>query len=392
MDRKLRYLDSLIQQDLEEKMVFIGGPRQVGKTILAREIAKGWKTTSYFNWDQRNHRQFILQEQWPPETELIVFDEIHKFPRWKTYIKGLWDTRRYGERIIVTGSSRLDIYRRGGDSLLGRYHYYRLHPFSGREMQGPTTPGLEEDKLPDLIFEGKADIAPLLRFGGFPEPLLAQSDRFWRRWRKERFERIFREDIRDFEMVRFLSQVELLATLIPQRVGSPLSIRSLVEDVEASPKTIQAWLDLLARNYYLFRVPPYHHRLERALKKESKFYLWDWSEVEAAGPRFENFLAAHLLKWCHYCEDALGFRTELYYLRDLEKREVDFLVVWEKKPWVLVECKIRPDNYFTALNYFGEKLKVKNRFLVTLSDGEDYEDRRTGVRVIPAERFLMGLV
>ena len=110
-------------------MVFIGGPRQVGKTILAREIAKGWKTTSYFNWDQRNHRQFILQEQWPPETELIVFDEIHKFPRWKTYIKGLWDTRRYGERIIVTGSSRLDIYRRGGDSLLGRYHYYRLHPF-----------------------------------------------------------------------------------------------------------------------------------------------------------------------------------------------------------------------------------------------------------------------
>jgi len=117
MDRKLRYLDSLIQQDLEEKMVFIGGPRQVGKTILAREIAKGWKTTSYFNWDQRNHRQFILQEQWPPETELIVFDEIHKFPRWKTYIKGLWDTRRYGERIIVTGSSRLDIYRRGGDSL-----------------------------------------------------------------------------------------------------------------------------------------------------------------------------------------------------------------------------------------------------------------------------------
>jgi len=392
MDRKLRYLDSLIQQDLEEKMVFIGGPRQVGKTILAREIAKGWKTTSYFNWDQRNHRQFILQEQWPPETELIVFDEIHKFPRWKTYIKGLWDTRRYGERIIVTGSSRLDIYRRGGDSLLGRYHYYRLHPFSGREMQGPTTPGLEDDKLPDLILEGKADIAPLLRFGGFPEPLLAQSDRFWRRWRKERFERIFREDIRDSEMVRFLSQVELLATLIPQRVGSPLSIRSLVEDVEASPKTIQAWLDLLARNYYLFRVPPYHHRLERALKKESKFYLWDWSEVEAAGPRFENFLAAHLLKWCHYCEDALGFRTELYYLRDLGKREVDFLVVWEKKPWVVVECKTWPDNYFTALNYFGEKLKVQRRFLVTLSDGEDYEDRRTGVRVIPAKRFLMGLV
>ena len=162
--------------------------------------------------------------------------------------------------------------------------------------------------------------------------MFSQSDRIWRRWQRERFERIFREDIRDSEMVRSLSQVELLAALIPRRVGSPFSIRSLVEDVEASPKTIQAWLDLLARNYYLFRVPPYHLRLERALKKEAKYYLWDWSEVKENGPRFEKMIGSHLLKWCHYFEDSEGFRVELYYLRDLEKREVDFLILGKISP------------------------------------------------------------
>jgi uncharacterized protein len=389
---KPRYLDVPIKEDLENKMVFIGGPRQVGKTTLARRIADHWGSTAYFNWDRRSHRQAILRELWPPDTQVIIFDEIHKFPRWKTFIKGLWDTRRHGERIMVTGSSRLDIYRRGGDSLMGRYHYFRLHPFSLREMEQPILPAVNKENPLDLQFGRDADLTPLLRFGGFPEPLLSQSERIWRRWRKERFERIFREDIRETEMVRSLSQVELLAGLLPQRIGSPLSIKSLAEDVEASPKTIQSWLDLLARNYYLFKVPPYHRRLERALKKEAKFYLWDWSGVEGEGPRFENLVASHLLKWCHCCEDVLGFRVELYYLRDLEKREVDFLILWEGRPWLLVECKVRNDRNFTPLNYFGRRLKVKHCFLVTLKEGEDYEDRRTGVRVIPASRFLMALV
>ena len=387
-----RYLESPIFEDLADKMVFVGGPRQVGKTTLAQKIGAQFKSTSYFNWDNRTHRRSILREEWPPETEIIIFDEVHKYHRWKTFIKGIWDTRRYSERIMVTGSSRLDMYRRGGDSLMGRYHYYRLHPFTAKELEGPAVPVVKNGHPPDLRFEGKADVETLMRFGGFPEPLNAQSDRVWRRWRKERFERVFREDIRDTETVRSLSQVEIVASLLPFRVGSPLSITSLVEDAEASPKTIKAWLDLLARNYCAFKVPPYHRRLERALKKEAKYYLWDWSEVENEGPRFENLMAAHLLKWCHCCEDIFGVHSELFYLRDLQKREVDFLVVWERRPWLLVECKLTDDRSFTSLNYFGQKLGVDRRLLVTLRDGKDYEDRRTGVRVIPASRFLMGLV
>ena len=160
----------------------------------------------------------------------------------------------------------------------------------------------------------------------------------------------------------------------------------------SSPKTVKSWIELLARNYYLFRVPPYHRRLERALKKEAKYYLWDWSEVAEEGPRFENMVAAHLLKFCHYYEDSHGIDVALYYLRDLEKREVDFLVVWEGEPWFLVECKVGAPKGFGHLRYFADKLGIEQRYCVTESDQHDYLDRNTGVRVVPASKFLMALV
>ena len=212
----------------------------------------------------------------------------------------------------------------------------------------------------------------------FPSPCIAARERTLKRWQKERFERVFREDIRETEIVRALAQVELLGSLIPGRVGSPLSIRNLAEDVEASPKTIKSWIELLARNYYLFRVPPYHRRLERALKKEAKYFLWDWSEVKEEGPRFENMVALHLLKFCHYYEDSHGVDASLYYLRDLEKREVDFLVVWEGEPWFLVECKPGAPESFTHLRYFAGKLGLEQCYCVTASDRHDYLDRNTG--------------
>ena len=298
----------------------------------ARLRWRGWsarifRTTTYLNWDNRAHRRALLDEHWPPETDLLIFDEIHKYPRWKGLVKGLWDTRPSDQRIIVTGSSRLDIFRRGGDSLLGRYRYYRLHPFSLRELNAPgAAPSPFPTERPRLIFDQVGDhIDTLLTFGGFPEPCIAARQRTLKRWQKERFERVFREDIRETETVRALAQVELLGSLIPGRVGSPLSISNLVEDVEASPKTVKSWIELLARNYYLFRVPPYHRRLERALKKEAKYYLWDWSEVAGEGPRFENMVAAHLLKFCHCYEDSHGIDVALYYLRDLEKARSRFL-------------------------------------------------------------------
>jgi predicted AAA+ superfamily ATPase len=387
-------LQVIVEEDLATKMVFLGGPRQVGKTTLTRLIAAQARAPAHFNWDRREHRQAILAGGWSPETDLLVFDELHKYPGWKSLIKGFWDTREHGERILVTGSSRLDLYRRGGDSLLGRYHYFRLHPFSLREIaEGNPLAAKFPKGTPKLAFDHESgDLKTLLRFGGFPEPLLASSDRVLKRWQRERFERVFREDIRDLEAVRSLSQLELLGGLLPGRVGSPLSLLSVAEDLEVSPKTVKSWMDLLARNYYAFRVPPFHRRLARALKKESKYYLWDWSEVPDEGARFENLVASHLLKYCHFVTDSHGIQVELHYVRDVEKREVDFLVTWEKQPWILVECKLTPGGSHGSLEYFGGKLEVAGRYLVCRDGARDHIDRASRVRTIPAARFLMALV
>lgn len=389
-----RYINGLIAEDLNSKMVFIGGPRQVGKTTVARSLAEHCTAPTYLNWDSRSHRQTILRRQWVPESDLIIFDEVHKYPKWKSMIKGIWDTRRPQERFLVTGSSHLDIYRRGGDSMQGRYHHYRLHPFSLAEIgNGVLSRAPYRKDPPELEFPPpSSDVDGLLRFGGFPEPFLAGNERTWNRWQKERIDRVFREDIRDVENVRSIAQVELLADLIPHRVGSPASVLSLSADVEASPKTVKNWIELLCRNYYTFRVPPFHRNLARALKKESKLYLWDWSSVPDPGARFENMVGSHLLKLAHFYEDAHGIRTELYYVRDLEKREVDFLVLWDSQPWLLVECKLTRERSLGTMSYLKERLHPKMTCVVTMNASDDYFDHDTGIRVIPAARFLAGLI
>ncbi|MBN2440096.1 MAG: ATP-binding protein, partial [Spirochaetales bacterium] len=285
-----RYLHQFITEDLDKKMVFLGGPRQVGKTTLSHMISTEYIHSAYLNWDNRDHKKNIIDMQWNPEAEIIIFDEVHKYPLWKSHIKGIWDTRQHNEKIIITGSARLDIFRRGGDSLLGRYHYYRLHPFSVAEINNRQYQVSEfPDKPFTLSFNKKGNhLEALLQFGGFPEPFLAGDIRNHHRWCNERFERIFREDIRDVENIRSFSKIELLGHLIINRVGSPLSLSSLTTDVEVSIPTVKAWLELLCRNYYLFKIPPYHKRLERSLKKDAKYYLWDWSEINDEGIRFEN--------------------------------------------------------------------------------------------------------
>ncbi len=389
-----RTLRDPICADLPLKMVFVGGPRQVGKTTLSKMLGSTFSAPAYFNWDNRAHRQALLKNRWSPETDLLVFDELHKYNRWKGWIKGIWDTRQTGESILVTGSSRLDVFRRGGDSLLGRYHYYRLHPFSVAELEGRAVEKETFPKQPpELRFtKPSAHLERLFCWGGFPEPLFAESERTLRRWQKERFERVFREDIRDTENIRSLSQVELLGQLLPARVASPLSFQSLSEDIEASPKTVKCWMELLCRNYYAFKIPPYHRRIDRALKKEAKYYLWDWTEIADEGARFENLVASHLLKFCHYYEDVFGISAELYYVRDTLKREVDFLVVWEKQPWLLVEAKSSPEKKLPSLVTFAEALQVQHRFQVCRESGVDYADRSSGIRTLSADRFLTAFV
>lgn len=390
---KSRYLTQVIQDDLNKKMVFLGGPRQVGKTTLARSIAELELRHTYMNWDNPQHRLAITRQQWPPDTNCLVFDEIHKYEPWKNLIKGMWDTRINQEKFIVTGSSKLDIYRASGDSLQGRYHYHVLHPFSLKELfyKNSINYTMPEQCHPFEFPEKGETIQELFKFGGFPEPLLEGEERTLFRWQNQRFERIFREDIRDSEKIRFLSQVELLGTLIPERVASPLSLASLSEDVQTSPKTIINWMELLCRNYYTFRVMPYHFRFERALKKESKYYLWDWSQVENKDARFENMIASHLLKFCDFYYYSFGLKIKLWYLRDRQKREVDFLVTWNNKPWFMVECKLKSDSH-RPLVYFGDKLNIKQRFMVTMDEKRHFMDKKNNIHVIPASKFLMALV
>ena len=390
---KTRYLTHIIKDDLDEKMVFLGGPRQVGKTTLARHLTEKEKNRIYLNWDNPKHKSQITTQQWPPSTRWIIFDEIHKFDKWKNLIKGIWDTRKNDEKIIVTGSSRLNIYRKTGDSLMGRYHYHTLHPFSLKELWTDKAATLDmPTKCHPLEFpENGENIDQLFRFGGFPEPFLGGTERKLLRWQNERFERIFREDIRESEKIRSLSQVELLGALLPDRVASPLSLSSLSKDVQTSPKSIINWMDLLCRNYYCFKVMPFHNRLERALKKEAKYYLWDWSEVKNEGARFENMIASALYKFCDYYYHSYGIKTRLWYLRDREKREVDFLTTWDGVPWFMVECKLRNDTS-SALTYFGDRIDVTQRFLVTKDEQHHYLDKKTNIHVIPASKFLLALI
>ncbi len=390
-----RYLQNIIEKDIENKMIFLAGPRQVGKTTLTQIIASNYSRPVYLNWDYSSHRQQISNLRWSPDTDLLILDEIHKEPNWKNLVKGIWDTRSNNMHMIVTGSSRLNIYRRGGDSLSGRYLLHRLHPFSLKELNLKDNYSfqLQENASPSLSFDKESKgLNKLFEFGGFPEPLLAGNKRQWRRWKLNRFETVIREDIRDTAGVNLITRLELMGHMLNDKVCSPLSMRSFAGDLEVSPKTVKSWLDIFSENYFIFKVPPYHKSLHRALRKESKYYLWDWSVLDDPGSRFENLIASHLLKFCNFVSDTYGYSARLFYIRDTDQREVDFLIEWENKPWLMVECKLKQGGRLLPLKYFGERLGVTKRFMVVMEDGVDYLEHNSNARVISANRFLNAFV
>jgi len=390
---KKRYLIPHILRDLNEKMVFIGGARQVGKTSLAKYIAENYfKHYDYLNWDARDDRKNILQSQFKGNAEIILFDEIHKYKDWKNYLKGQFDKHKDDFKILVTGSARLDVYRRGGDSLMGRYYYYRLHPFSLAEF---LERGNEIVPFKEIVFqesgkETKEALEIALKFGGFPEPLLKQNEKELRRWHNQRVERLVREDIRDLENIRELSLLHVLVDILPDRVGSLLSLNSLREDLSVAHKTVAHWMDILERFYYHFRIYPFHHKKIRSLKKEPKLYLWDWSEVpDGRGARLENIVASHLLKMCHFLNDVEGYKTDLHFLRDAEAREVDFLVTESGKPWFAVEVKSNSREVSKSLPYFGDRLDIP--FLYQAVSEKDVDIRKDKVRIISLDKFIVSL-
>lgn len=387
-----RYLEPAIREDLRTKMVFLAGPRQVGKTTLARRVLESEVEGAYLSWDNREDRAEIRAARWPGGHPLVVLDELHKWRGWKGWIKGEFDKHRERVRFLVTGSARLDVYRKGGDSLQGRYHHFRLHPFSLAEQLSPEKPNLPAPggELPVPSRDHSGLLGTLLEYGGFPEPFLAQSARALRRWQKERLDRFFREDIRDLEPIRDLGSLQLLADLLPEKVGSPLSLNALREDLEVSHRAVTHWMDVLERLYHVVRIPPFATTRIRALHRMPKAYLWDWSLVAERAARFENLVALHLLKLCHALEDVEGFPVTLHHLRDRDGREVDFLVTHRGKPWFAVEVKTSDTRTEPALLYFRDRLPVPWTYQITLEGKRDFVE--DGVRHLPAGRFLGALV
>jgi uncharacterized protein len=368
-----RYLEPHIRKDLKKKMVFLGGPRQVGKTTLAQGLIH-FKDghPAYLNWDSEFDKKKIKNREWPRTEHLIVLDEIHKYKHWRNLIKGFYDTLKNSHSFLVTGSARLDHFRKGGDSLLGRYHYYRLHPYSVAELK------FKPEVLPKL-----------LKFGGFPEPYHEADDRFLRRWHIQRLDRLIRTDLNGWEDVKDLNKIFTLAEDLPNRVGSPLSVNSLANDIEADFKTIRRWLEILSSMYYSFQIAPFGSAKIRAVKKEQKLYMWDWSQVETPGLRFENLVASHLLKYCHYLEDVEGYRTELRFLRDTDKREVDFVVLKNKKPVFAVECKTGEGSVSPHIFYFRDRTAIPHFYQVHLGKLHRQVDDR--ISILPFTDFCRQL-
>lgn len=353
-------------------MAFVGGPRQVGKTTLALQLLGARATEkhpAYFNWDDPRAAARLRNVELPPAQPLLVFDEIHKYARWRNLVKGIYDVEKSERQIVVTGSARLDFYRKGGDSLANRYRYFRLHPFSLRELGARA---------------GKSELEALLRFGGFPEPLFRQDETELRLWQRDRISRVVRGDLRDLERVREVSLVEHLVDLLPGRVGSPLSVANLSNDLQIDHKTVERWLQILENLYVCFRVAPLGAPRIRAVKKERKLYLWDWSPIADPGPRFENLVAAQLSKHCHLIEDTAGHRMELRYLRDTDRREVDFVVLRDDKPLFAVECKVSARHADSAAQYFAERVGIPRFFVAHLGDEHFARGR---VTVLPFARL-----
>lgn len=386
-----RYLEDYIKQDIKDKMAFISGPRQVGKTTLAKELGRKYfpDSYSYLNWDNRQDRKFILDGLFESDRKLVIFDEIHKYKNWKNYLKGEFDKYRDRFSMVVTGSARLDLYRKGGDSLLGRYHPYRLHPLSVAELSGNPI-AFEPAKELKFAAAYKEELNRLLKYGGFPEVCLKHDERQLRRWHNERADLLIKEDIRDIEAIRDLSALQVLVDILPQRVGSLFSLNSLKEDLQVTHKTLASWVDILEKFYYHYRIYPFQSTRIKSLRKEPKLYLWDWSEVDDESARFENLIASHLLKLCHFLFDVEGHKAQLYYLRDKEQREVDFLVCLGAKPWFCVEVKNTAREIPVGLKYFTARLNIPFSYVVVKEENVDF--LKDSIRVISASKFLGGLV
>ncbi len=399
MKKQPRIYGAMLEAALREdrQMAFVAGPRQVGKTTTCRDLAD-----VYLDWDNEDHRAVILSgptavaahaglNQLAEDPVRLVFDELHKYRRWKQFLKGFFDTYEAQVRIMVTGSSRLDVYRKGGDSLMGRYFLYRMHPLSVGELCRPTPS--DGPYNPPVKLE-EADWQALWEHGGHPEPFQKRSSRFSLRWRELRMHQLLREDIRDMTAIQDLDQLSLLARILAANSAGQLIYTSLAKQVRVSENTVRSWIATLCSLHYGFVVRPWHRNISKALRKEPKWFIRDWSSIADIGKRAETFCACHLLKAVEGWTD-LGFGVfELRYIRDTQKREVDFVVIRDGYPWVLVETKHGGTGLSPHLAPFQKQTGAQHAFQVSMS--ADYVAANCFARhdpiIVPARTFFSQLV
>lgn len=358
-----------------EQMLFLAGPRQVGKTTLAKEMLSSSQEGLYLNWDNETHQKQILAGETAiidqlnlsamhKQKPLLILDELHKFKHWKNYLKGFYDTYKEKVNILVTGSAKLDIYKTGGDSLMGRYLLYRIHPLSIAELLNPN--------ISDDLIQRPNQLSPeklnnLIQFGGYPDPYLKENQRFANQWKRLKRQQLFNEDIRELQQIADLPLLQMLAELITQQASSNIQYSNLAKAIRVSTDTIRRWINILESFYFCFTIKPWYKNVKRSLIKEPKIYLWDWSEIKEKGAKIENFVAQHILKAVHFWTDHGFGDFELFYLRDKDKREVDFLICRDKEPWILIEVKNGNNSRINKnLHYFQEQLKAPHAFQLSL--------------------------
>lgn len=373
-----RYLNVPVKADLAKKLVFLVGPRQVGKTTLAKALMADYPRAQYLNWDVAGDSRIILGQTWSPRAKLLVLDEVHKMRAWKAFLKGAWDGRGEGQAILVTGSARMDTFRQSGESLAGRYFALRMHPVSVREWCVASS-AKPEDALDRL-----------LERGGFPEPFLAQTAGEADRWRRQYLEDLIREDVVEFSRIHEIRAMRLFVEMLRERVGSPVSLASVARDLQVSPTTLAKYLDILEALYVVFTVRPYHRNIARAILKEPKVYFFDIGLVAGdEGARFENACAAMLLKHAHYLQDVEGRAATLHYIRDKEGSEVDLVLCRNNAPVLLAECR----HADTSVSRFMASLAArfpKARALQVVRELRQ-EEKRGEVSIVRAADWLAEL-